>query len=61
MSYSFNHKCLTCAKKDQCMDRHFIAGAISGIHQVWPIEKCQLGSGTVTLNCSRYEEMPRMS
>jgi len=56
MSYSLATKCNTCEKKDKCTDRHFIEGAISGIHQVYPPEKGHLGSGTIELNCNNYAE-----
>ncbi len=56
MSYTLNSKCGSCTKKDKCTDRHFIEGAISGIHQVWPSEKGHLGSGFVDLNCLNYEK-----
>ncbi len=54
MSYSLIHKCLSCNKKDKCTDRHFIEGAISGIHQVWPMDKGHFGSGSIDLNCSNF-------
>ena len=56
MSYSLNTKCGSCASKDKCNDRHFIEGAISGIHSVWPAEKGHLGSGTIDLNCQNFSE-----
>ena len=56
MSYSLNAKCSDCTKKDKCTDRHFIEGAINGIHCVWPSEKGHLGSGSIDLNCSKYEK-----
>lgn len=56
MSYSLNNKCGICGKKDKCTDRHFIEGAISGIHQVWPQEKGHLGSGVVEMSCQNFEE-----
>ena len=56
MSYSLNAPCGTCVKKDKCTDRHFFEGAIGGIHQVWPAEKGHLGSGSVNLDCQRYEK-----
>ncbi len=58
MSYSLITKCETCIKKDKCNDRHFINGAISGIHSVWPAEKGHLGSGSVDLNCQNFEQKP---
>jgi hypothetical protein len=54
MSYSLESKCGTCKKKDQCNDRHFIQGGISGIHDVWPAEKGHLGSGSVEIKCNQY-------
>jgi hypothetical protein len=57
MSYSLNDKCGTCTKKDQCNDRHFIRGAIDGIHSVYPASKGHLGSGSVDLNCQQYQEV----
>jgi hypothetical protein len=56
MSYSLITKCFGCVKKDRCSDRHFLEGAISGIHQVHPPEKGHLGSGSVELNCQNLEE-----
>jgi D-arabinose 1-dehydrogenase-like Zn-dependent alcohol dehydrogenase len=56
MSYSLNTKCGICEKKDKCTDRHFIEGAISGIHSVYPAVKGHLGSGTVDLNCQNFFE-----
>lgn len=55
MSYSLISKCGSCMKVDKCTDRHFIEGAISGIHQVWPAEKGHLGGGSVDLNCQNYQ------
>ena len=55
MSYGLTTKCETCIKKDKCNDRHFIQGAISGIHSVWPMEKGHLGSGTIIIDCQRFE------
>jgi hypothetical protein len=56
MSYSLNTRCGTCTKMDKCTDRHFIEGAINGIHSVWPSEKGHLGSGSVDLNCQKHEQ-----
>ena len=56
MSYSLNDKCGTCTKKNRCTDKHFLYGAICGIHNVFPSEKGHLGSGTVTLDCQNHEE-----
>jgi len=56
MSYSLNSKCGNCNKKDKCTDLHFIQGAIIGIHSVYPQEKGHLGSGSINLNCTNYEE-----
>lgn len=54
MSYTLVSKCGVCIKRDKCLDRHFLEGAINGIHQVWPAEKGHLGSGTVNLNCNNF-------
>lgn len=54
MSYSLYTKCRTCQLKDNCTDVHFLEGAISGIHQVWPAEKGHLGSGSITLDCTNF-------
>lgn len=54
MSYSLNTKCGDCEKRNKCTDKHFLEGAISGIHQVYPSEKGHLGSGSVDLNCNNY-------
>lgn len=56
MSYSLNTKCGTCQKRNKCTDKHFIEGAISGIHQVWPAEKGHLGSGSIEMKCQNYVE-----
>ena len=56
MSYSLNAPCGTCTKKDKCTDRHFLEGAISGIHMVWPSDKGHLGSGTIDLKCQNLTE-----
>ena len=56
MSYGLNSKCGMCLKQNKCTDKHFIEGAISGIHSVWPTEKGHLGSGTIDLNCHNFEE-----
>ena len=56
MSYGLTSECGVCIKKDKCTDRHFIEGAISGIHQVWPAEKGHLGSGTIIIQCQRLEQ-----
>jgi hypothetical protein len=54
MSYSLQSECGTCIKRDKCTDRHFIEGAISGIHAVWPQAKGHLGSGTIELCCNNW-------
>ena len=56
MSYSLDAPCGTCAKKNKCNDRHFIQGGISGIHDVWPMEKGHLGSGSVEIHCQNYDD-----
>ena len=56
MSYSQSNLCWKCTKKDKCTDRHFVDGAIAGIHSVWPAEKGHLGAGTITLACQNLEE-----
>ena len=55
MSYSLNAPCPGCVKKDKCTDKHFIEGAISGIHSVYPASKGHLGSGSIDLNCTSFE------
>ena len=56
MSYIQQNKCFSCTKEDKCNDRHFIDGAIQGIHSVWPAEKGHLGAGTIVLDCQNHEE-----
>jgi hypothetical protein len=56
MPYSLNSKCAICARKGKCTDKHFIEGAISGIHSVWPSEKGHLGSGSIILDCQNFVE-----
>lgn len=57
MSYSLMHPCNDCTKKDRCNDRHFIQGAICGIHDVSPgAEKGHLGAGHVDLVCYNKEQ-----
>ena len=51
MSYSLEHECNNCKESDRCSDRHFIDGAINGIHQVWPAEKGHFGAGTIEIKC----------
>lgn len=57
MSYSFTEPCYGCKKKDQCTDRHFVRGAINGIHDVHPPEKGHLGAGVITLTCFHLEKV----
>jgi hypothetical protein len=65
MSYLLSSKCKDCLKQDKCVDRHFVQGAIAGIHEVnsWSISenrcvnKGHLGCGTIELQCSNFEEM----
>jgi hypothetical protein len=59
MSYSLAYKCGICSKKDKCTDRHFIDGAICGIHSVWPAEKGHLGAGSSVIDCVNFEEEER--
>jgi hypothetical protein len=54
MSYSLHVPCFTCGNRDKCTDRHFIEGAISGIHAVYPKDKGHLGSGSVEIKCSNF-------
>lgn len=54
MSYSFIAPCGDCTKREVCSDRHFIEGAITGIHSVYPPVKGHLGSGTIELNCLNF-------
>lgn len=54
MSYSLTTSCHSCTKKDECTDRHFLAGAIHGIHQISTV-KSHMGSGSITLDCNRLE------
>lgn len=54
MSYSLISECATCVKENQCTDRHFLDGAISGIHSMWPAKKGHLGAGTIVLNCNQH-------
>ena len=54
MSYSLYTQCGTCEKKDRCTDKHFIEGAISGIHSVYPSSKGHLGSGSVEIKCQDF-------
>lgn len=56
MSYSLKHPCGNCAKVDKCSDRHFIQGAINGIHDVYPSEKGHFGGGTITIDCQNPEK-----
>ncbi len=51
MSYSFLNECGICIKKDKCVDREFIYGAICGIHSTGS-ERGHLGGGNITINCS---------
>ncbi len=54
MSYSLRIKCGDCTKKDKCVDRNIISGAISGIHEIGS-EKGHLGGGSIEINCSNLE------
>lgn len=61
MSYSLVTKCHICIKQDKCIDRHFIDGAINGIHHIWPnpLEKGHLGSGTIEIKCTNLESVSK--
>jgi hypothetical protein len=54
VSYSLYTQCGTCEKKDKCSDRHFIEGAINGIHSVYPMSKGHLGSGSIEIKCQNF-------
>ncbi len=51
MSYTLTASCEQCVKAKQCSDRHFIAGAIYGIHMT-SIEEGHKGSGQIELHCN---------
>lgn len=56
MSWSLINKCHTCKERQLCSDRHFIQGAIIGIHNMpYSLEFGHLGSGTVTMECHNFE------
>lgn len=55
MSYSLNDKCVQCKKRDKCVDREFIVGAISGIHSN-TLDKGHLGSGSIDLICQNFDQ-----
>lgn len=50
MSYSFNHPCDNCLKRQRCTDRHVVQGAITAIHSM-PFEVGHLGAGEINLEC----------
>jgi len=66
MSYSVIQKCNTCAKEVKCADGYVIRGAVQGIiHSMpgpWaPNPGLHLGSGTVTHDCSNFEDKNKLA
>lgn len=55
MTYSVSFPCDDCRLKDKCTDRHFIEGAVYGIHSVFPMVKGHLGAGEIELICSNIQ------
>lgn len=53
MSYSFNNICHNCKEEKECTDRHFVYGAICGIHAT-SSERTHKGSGCIELVCNRF-------
>jgi hypothetical protein len=65
MSYSLKSECWNCKKKDECVDKSFIYGAVQGIHSVneWDnVKQVQLnkghkGGGQIVIECSLLEKV----
>jgi len=55
MSYSVSFPCNVCVLMNKCNDRHFIEGAVNGIHSVYPSSKGHLGAGEVELHCQNLQ------
>lgn len=60
MSYSIQSPCFNgeveCVKSEKCTDRHFIQGAVSGIHNMMGSDEFgHMGAGVIKHECSNAE------
>lgn len=55
MSYSVRKKCITCDKKDKCIDRYLIDIAVDGLHFIG-MERGHYGAGLIEIECINYIE-----
>lgn len=61
MSYGLFSKpgCFLCARWEKCVDFTVLSGALNAIHSLKK-QKGHLGSGSITLECARFEEKPKV-
>lgn len=60
MSYSIESPCsengIACTKMEKCTDRHFIQGAVSGIHNMMGSDEFgHMGAGIIKHECNNAE------